>query len=455
MLLNPPTFLAVALCSTAALAQPVAPTAPVPQPQPALAPAAADPRIDWLKNNATAIRTIDPADENFADLQGLKQAIGKSRVVMLGEQSHGDGSTFKAKSRLVKFLHKEMGFDILAWESGLFDCREVDAGMKRGDDADKAWDNGIFGIWSLSKEALPALRYVSATQKTDRPITTVGFDSQFTSASAKDRFAPFIETFFDKADAKLLTETHRKAIKDAIAWIKARDDKPSADEPVEAMTQIKAILAVMDEKKETLLKAHDATEVGFTKRILANLLAFIKQQSRAGDKSSESVNIRDRAMGESLLYLAREKYPDRKIIVWAATFHLLRNPETIKSDTAERTTTYPMGDWVCSALEDEAYTVMFTAGEGRAGIAWMQDWDIGAPKDGSLEDLCVKSGRDLLFIDLRAARKAGPDAPSAWLTKPMLARPMGYAYETTDWSNCFDGVFFTKTMVRSTHSRWK
>jgi hypothetical protein len=53
-----------------------------------------------------AIRTVDPADQDFSDLEPLRAAIGTARIVQLGEPSHGAGSSFAAKTRLVMFLHQ-------------------------------------------------------------------------------------------------------------------------------------------------------------------------------------------------------------------------------------------------------------------------------------------------------------------------------------------------------------
>ena len=55
------------------------------------------------------------------DLIFLKEVLKDKRIVLLGEQSHGDGATFEAKVRLIKFLHQELGFTILSFESGLYD----------------------------------------------------------------------------------------------------------------------------------------------------------------------------------------------------------------------------------------------------------------------------------------------------------------------------------------------
>src|SRR5207247_514197 len=61
-------------------------------------------KVEWLSRNLLSIRTIDPDDDDFADLTALKKAVGDARIVQLGEQSHGDGATYYAKERLIRFL---------------------------------------------------------------------------------------------------------------------------------------------------------------------------------------------------------------------------------------------------------------------------------------------------------------------------------------------------------------
>ena len=67
-----------------------------------------------------AVGSTEPSD--FSDLQGLRAALGPHRVVLLGEHSHGDGAAFAVKSRLVAFLHQNLGFDVLALEAPIYDC---------------------------------------------------------------------------------------------------------------------------------------------------------------------------------------------------------------------------------------------------------------------------------------------------------------------------------------------
>ena len=69
---------------------------------------------------------------------------------------------FHAKARLIRFLHEKMGFDVVAWESGLLDCRLADGALRTGASAREVAQRGIFPIWSAGKAIEPAFEYLSS-----------------------------------------------------------------------------------------------------------------------------------------------------------------------------------------------------------------------------------------------------------------------------------------------------
>src|SRR5262249_39955522 len=118
-------------------------------------------RVAWLKKHLAPIRTIDPADEDFSDLEPIRKAIGEARIVFLSEELHGVGATFQSRTRLIKFLHRKCGFDVLAFESGLYDCRKVWELLREGKmPARDAVSQGIFGIWTGTEELQPMFAYL-------------------------------------------------------------------------------------------------------------------------------------------------------------------------------------------------------------------------------------------------------------------------------------------------------
>ena len=74
----------------------------------------------YVAANTVQVVTVDATANHYEDLAAIGQAIGDARVVMLGEQDHSDGPTFQAKTRLVKYLHEQKGFNVLAFESDFY-----------------------------------------------------------------------------------------------------------------------------------------------------------------------------------------------------------------------------------------------------------------------------------------------------------------------------------------------
>src|SRR5262249_17139170 len=101
--------------------------------------------IAWTRSNQFPIPSIvTSSHEDFSDLQFLKDVIGPRRLVQLGESGHGVAEFDSAKVRLIKFFHEEMGFDVIAFESSIYECYAANGSATSSLDM---LQRSIFTVW--------------------------------------------------------------------------------------------------------------------------------------------------------------------------------------------------------------------------------------------------------------------------------------------------------------------
>ncbi len=66
-------------------------------------------------NDGSILSTNNLID--FKKISAFKETLKEVEMIALGENTHGLGQVFKAKADLVKFLHREMGFNLVLFES--------------------------------------------------------------------------------------------------------------------------------------------------------------------------------------------------------------------------------------------------------------------------------------------------------------------------------------------------
>src|SRR5690349_15541659 len=74
------------------------------------------------KVNQESIAIADLKSDDFSDLQFLKKTLADKRIVYLGESNHHTESYNILKYRLLRFLHRELGFKVVAFESSIYSC---------------------------------------------------------------------------------------------------------------------------------------------------------------------------------------------------------------------------------------------------------------------------------------------------------------------------------------------
>lgn len=423
-------------------------------------PATAEEIAD-LRDRAIDLRSIDPADDDFADLRAWGEAIGDARIVMLGEPTHADGAAFLAKARLVTYLHQELGFDVLAFESGFYDCHKAQRLIEAGEEPAAMVRQCVHPIWGFSEQFRPTAEYVAEAAATDRPLTLTGFDSRFTDAAGPEGRAAQLSGRFFLPDLDAFLDGYGSPLRaDPAAWglverlvVGVRDRE--YEEIPSVADQEQMLDAASRLRREIGQSGAAAADAAFWDQALGSVAAAAESSWGSGALAAGPTpavqNIRDRQMADNLLWLAGEEYAGRKIVVWAATYHIARNHAETEGivQGLDIGQTVPMGHLVWDELGEAVYALGVTSYGGEYGfrVEGLAGGEppsaVPPPPPGSLEDILHAAGLENAIVDLQRETAGG-----AWLRQRRPARWYSYEeYTTGDWTRVLDGVLFIETMT--------
>lgn len=377
-------------------------------------------------------RLIDlnaPDDEDYTGYEALNPLLKDVEVVTLGDISHTDGTTLKTMVKLIEYLHIELGFEILAFESGLYGCHKAWEKILAGDRADAALGRSIFGLWSESKEFMPLADHIQKYADSDTPLMVQGFDSQITGNLSEETYIAELKSHIRLADSSILQTDDWNHLESSLTHHLSHDFKAIAEIDVSRDTTfINTLIATLESERTPEM-------VDFPIRILINAKVLI------ADFASERP-IRDRQMADNLMWI-RARYPGKKIICWGAGSHFLYNSQQIAfedEEVREEVGSYyadviSMGHYLKEKLGSGLFTIGFTTYEGECGI-W-KTRKIETAKPGSIEYILGRSEHENCLLPLHGLR-----------LDSLVSRPLSYQYLTTDISTVMDGLVFNRKMER-------
>jgi len=398
--------------------------------------------VSWARSHHFPISTLEssPADR-FEDLQFFHDVLAGRRIVQLGESGHGVAEFNSAKVRLIKFLHEQMGFDVIAFESGLYQCYSANAAEYT---ADVTMRNCIFGVW-WTAEVIPLFNYIKATQQTDRPLLVAGFDTQTSNLQgnlSRPAFFARLVGAIDPSRAAIVESTDRSHL----SGINSPTSREYATAHEAELTEFYGYLERLFHDNRARLTEEFGDEVPrIAERSAWSMLRYFEQLrallARPGDLVEGGGFIRDRGMADNLTFLANELYRDRKIMVWAHNFHIRHDQAATTSTNTQQT----MGKWVAERFRPELYTIGLYMNQGTAANNDRTVYSITPAPTNSMEWVMAGTQSPFLFMDFLHQKS---EDGNAWMFQPTFQRDWGTGGFTMVPRDQYDGVLFIDT-VRS------
>lgn len=354
----------------------------------------------WLTANAYVLHSTDLVSDT-SDLAPLRRMLAEARVVALGDATHGTHELYTVKLRMIDFLVRELGFDVIAFEAPFAAMNDLDAYVQGGPGDARAMLHDLsarlyYVFWN-KEEMLAVIEWMRAynAHRGDRPaITIAGADIYGQPDSWRD-----VVAYLRTVDPGAATEAEKE-----YACVGDRQYT------FHCLPQAKRVYDA--------LVAREASYVATTSRrdyddAVQNARVVVQSQTANVD--------RDANMGANLLWLRAHRGTSGNVVLWGHNEHIARSFAIVGDDEE------PAGHHIAAALGDQYFAIATMTAAGS-----YTKWSTGTatpipltdtidPLDGEFYEAYFRQhGKPTLLIPLRGT------VPS-WLSGPRRYNVIGLA----------------------------
>ena len=363
-------------------------------------------------------------------------SFADKRVVMLGECSHGTHEFYAARAAITRRLVERHGFNIVAVEGDWPDAAAYNA-IIRGDElrADQQDPFQRFPGWMWRNTVIPGLlqdlRQINAGRDEEAMVGFYGLDIYNMSSSIEAVLA-----YLDEHDPKAATVA-RERYGCLTPW---QADPATYGRAALSQGYAECEQAVVEQCNDLLRSSLAGNSDAFSAAMNARLVAAAEKYYRIMYYGgSESWNLRDSHMADTLEYLLENRGEGAKAIVWAHNSHI---GDARATDMGSVRGEHNIGQLARERWGEDVALIGFGTHGGTVSAA--TDWDgeretkrVNPSRRDSYERLCHDSGIERFLLDM-----SGDDELVARLQEPRLERFIGVIYrpETERWSHYSEAV---------------
>jgi len=363
--------------------------------------------------------------EDFKKLSALRETLKDVEIIALGENTHGLGQVFKAKSDLVKFLHKELGYNLILFESGFGDgalaWEQIDSLTT------KEFTLSFTSNFYYHSTQISELMEFIKTQ--DKMLRIQGFDCQpqqnFLIKRMSQIVAP-LDSLFAKA-VKMEFRNFNKlyqfeSVKDTTSFYKQRD---------EFVSFLGLYDKILNENEQKLLKTGTTLDEINVIRKSNQIFIYTYSKIEFGSMMGWpiSANVRDKTLFETIKWF-KENNPKTKIIIWAQNSHIENKPKPNNNVNW-------MGHSLKETYGNKYYSLGAVVYSGK-NLDYNRSFDFEHNDKDYLAYHLNQYNRECFILDLRNYIK------DDFIKKPLLGMESGGNTARSIAKERFDGILFIK-----------
>jgi len=383
--------------------------------------------IEALKKYIYPLRTYEPDGGDTKDIKVLDKLIGSSKVVALGEVSHGSSEIYKMKNRIIQYLAANKDFNIFSIEANMPESYKLNDYTIRGEGEPEKLIAGMYFWTWRTKEVLNLVEWMRKFNQPKQRIEFTGFDMQFYDGAIDE----LLKMFKGNEDIENKITELRKTLGEVRS--RAQQNRGMIYVGYNEMKEIDSILSFLQDKIET--SAFQTSD----KTWLQQNIVIIQQYL-----GNDNYDWRDKCMADNFLWI-KEQSPTSKFVIWAHNGHI-------------QETNQKMGYFLAQKLGDDYTTFGFTFFDGNftaAGSKGLTSYEAAQAYPGTLEYLLNQVNDPIFILDLKKI-KSDNNPDTKWLLEKLSYRSVGamgggqYEFQSGKISDDFDYLIFIKTSTPST-----
>src|SRR5690554_5117906 len=274
------------------------------------------PPLNCYSDYITNIENLNSNNSDFSELDFLKREFKDKKIIVLGETGLGDGASFEAKTRLVKFLVEQMDYSTLAFEGGgftemAFASEKISSGKDAVAEIKKSW----YSLWSDSKQIQDLLKYIDNKDS----LNLLGIENQLGNKYSWN-LADIYEILAGELVFKDVDFDHFK--KNLQNYYHSTFDADTTIANQVDVERLKNDLAII-KKNTAAIDSKNSRIVHQGVLNIEGLMTQLELYKGTYQQQNISISLRDSLMAENVKWYL-EEYPDEKIIIWTANFHATR-----------------------------------------------------------------------------------------------------------------------------------
>jgi len=373
-----------------------------------------------VEKHIHSFKTYDPKTTLIEDLKVLDKLIGDSKVVALGEVTHGSSEIFKMKHRVIKYLAEHKAFNIFSIEANMPESYKLNEYVIGGKGNPTELIKGMYFWTWQTQEVLDMVEWMKEYNLANQKIHFTGFDMQFYPGAIKE----LEKSFSDQENVYDTIST----LKETLDVVKATQQIIVSKEDREKISQIlNSINNFIDDSKKS------KSEMDWLYQNVRIIEQYLGQ----------NVASRDKYMAENLLWIKAQN-PRSKIAIWAHNGHIKK-------------TGYSMGKYLPDTLDTDYLTIGFAFHNGyytATGNDGLTSYEAQDSYIGTYENFFNATNVPIFILDLRTIKEKASEN-SKWLLDNLGFRNVGAMkkeneFSATNLTQDFDLIIFVNESTSST-----